>query len=517
MTNWQTDRGYIGQVLTVRPVLAEMEDRGVPIDDARRVALDGEFEKAQEELDGELQRRFPDHCRAVSPRRGRAGSYSFGYIHPPKELDGLVQRGFREPGVDGEGNPIMVEYTRWCRLEPFLPNSVPQLIAYMRAKGHPVPRDLKKAKADGGEAWTTAKKELVRLAKKVGDDFYLKVIEYRELGKARSTYVEGFQPHDDGRVHTTFTFDTGTGQLSSRAPNVQNFPKHGRLAGALRAMVAAPAGRLLTEWDYKAFHVMTTGFEADSATYMRMARLDMHSFVAGHFLKLWDAQRLMEESDEDLLDRFRWFKADADRKRVRDKQAKPSILGVGFGMGKRRLYQENLEHYPDERTAGRFLDLLQHLFPEVFAWQDRIRKQAHEQQFLRSRFGAVRRFYEVYQWNSRKGGWANGDQAEEAVAFLPANDAHGEMRLRLKALRETGMAERYGLMNVVHDSFQFCLPSAAMLDEHVAEVGPLLRAPSRVLVSKLVPGGLVVDAELAVGESWAAMREWKAEAVGVAG
>src|SRR5208282_4502294 len=46
------------------------------------------------------------------------------------------------------------------------------------------------------------------------DTFYTKVIECRELSKAKSTYVDGFRPHADGRVHTTFTFATAIGQTS---------------------------------------------------------------------------------------------------------------------------------------------------------------------------------------------------------------------------------------------------------------------------------------------------------------
>jgi DNA polymerase len=501
---WQS---YVSQVYEVRPVLAAMEDRGVPIDNNRRLALGEEFNAAQKEIDDELQGRFPDECRSCSPRRGRQGSYTYGYVRPPECTEGLTQRVFREAILSAEGNPVVVDVTRWCKLEPFLPNSPAQLRAYMLHQGHPVPKSRKKERSDGTQADTTEKKELQRLAAKTGDSFYLKVIESRELGKAKGTYIEGFKPQADGRVRTTFTFDTGTGQLSSRNPNVQNFPKHGRLAGALRAMVAAPAGHILTEWDYKSFHVMTTGFEADSAAYMRMARLDMHSFIAGCFLKLWQPQ-IMEENDDALMDRFQWLKGDANRKRVRDKQAKPSIIGVGFGMAKRRLYQENLENFPDERTAGRFLELLRALFPEVFAWQDRVRHLAHDQQFLRSRFGAVRRFYEVFVWDSRRGGWKNGDQAEEAVAFLPANDAFGEMRERGKQMHLTGLAEKYGLCNAVHDSWQFCFP-AALLPEHVAEIEPVLTAPSKVLVSKLVPGGLQVGVELNYGPSWATMFEYQ--------
>ena len=272
-------------------------------------------------------------------------------------------------------------------------------------------------------------------------------------------------------------------------------------------MVAAPDGHVIVEADFKSYHVLTTGFEAESASYMRMARLDMHSFVAGHALKCWDAGKIIGESDAALLDRFRWFKTDPERKRVRDKQAKPTILGVGFGMGYRRLYQENLEHFGKESDARRFHDLLRELFPEVFAWQHRIRQQAHQQQYLRSRFGHLRRFYEVFTW--KNGAWAPGDQAEEAVAFLPANHAFGNIRECVKEQRLRGIDERFGLCNNVHDSFVYVFPEP-LLDAFLAEVIPVLTAPSRVLTHPtLAPNGLTVDVEVCAGRTWANMDEIK--------
>jgi uracil-DNA glycosylase family 4 len=501
--------GYVGQVAEVRPILAAMERRGLPVDDVERLKLDGEFDLAQQELDAELQKRVPEEVLGLEPRRGKKGNYDYGYIKTPKDIGGLMLRTFTIAGVDeSTGEPCGVSVERYCRVIPFNANSAQQLIAYMRAKGHKVPKS-REQDDEGRDKDTTAKKELVRLAHRSGDDFYLRVIEYRELSKARGTYIEGFKPHTDGRVHTSFTFDTGTGQLSSRAPNIQNFMKHGRLAKATRRMIAAPSGQILVEWDYKAYHVLTTGYCAEDASYMRMARLDMHSFVAGCFTGAWKPE-VMEEPDDALLDRFRWFKADGDRKRIRDKQAKPTILGVGFGMGARRLYQENLEHFPSEKTAKQFLDLLGRLFPCVFDWQRHIRQLAHDQQFLRSPFGHQRRFYEVFVWDYKSSSYKNGDQAEEAVAFLPANIAFGNIRETMKELERRGIAERYGLCNTIHDSFVFCFDASA-LDRHVEEVYPVLTARSAVLRNSVAPDGLWCDAECSAGVNWSEMSERKVD------
>jgi len=488
--------GYLGQVFSVRPVLAAMEDRGMPIDDAARVALGAEFERAQVAMGEELSLAAGD-IGNVHPKQG--------YVRVPKDLTGLVERDFEEIADD----LTVTQVRRWCRVDPFNPNSPTQLIKYMRAKGHEVPKSRKNEDADGNAKDTTEKKELERLAKKTADTFYLRVIEYRELGKMRGTYIEGFVPGADGRVHTTFTFDTGTGQLAARNPNVTNFPKRMRLAKQVRKMVAAPPGHVLVEWDYKSYHVVTTGFCAEDPSYIRLAKIDMHSFVAWHLLKLPGADELISLPDEELAAQLKWFKSDERRKWVRDNQAKPAILGIGFGMGYRRLYQENLEYFDGEREAKRLHSLLKALFPRVFAWQDRVRKQAHEQQYLKSAFGHVRRFYEVYRWDSAKHDYAPGDQAEEAIAFLPANIAFGNIRETMKELARLKFDDLYGLVNSVHDSFLFCLPGT-FIGQHVQDVYPVLTAPSKILRHPTIcPDGLVIDVEGAVGHDWGDMKEIK--------
>lgn len=516
--------GYEGQVYRVRPVLAAMEDRGMPIDDAARIALDGVFAAEQAGLGAELAAAAPEACRRVHPKVGYKGvppevkaALATGMFHEidmrfdDGETYRYAQRDFTVADVDAvTGEPVTIRTTRWCRVYDFNPNSAPQLLAYMDARGHKRPKG--KAEDDDGNAKdTTAKKELVRLANRHDDAFYLKVIEYREFTKMRGTYIDGFAPGPDGRVHTAFTFDTGTGQLTARNPNITNFPKRMRLAKQIRKIVAAPPGYCLVEWDYKSYHVVTTGFCAEDADYIRMAKIDMHSFVAAHLLKMDGADGLASMADDALAAYLQWFKTDAKRKWVRDNQAKPAILGIGFGMGYRRLYQENMEYFDGERDAKRLHDLLRALFPKVFAWQERIKMLAHQQQYLKSPFGHIRRFYEVFRWNGTKGKWDAGDQAEEAVAFLPANIAFGNIRETMKALGWWSFDQLYGLVNNVHDSFVFCFP-ADWLERHVKDVYPVLTAPSRVLKHPtLAPEGLTIDVEGCVGQNWQEMTAIKME------
>ena len=53
------------------------------------------------------------------------------------------------------------------------------------------------------------------------------ILEYRQLAKLNSTYVEGLQAYiqEDGKIHTRFVQNlTQTGRLSSVDPNLQNIP-----------------------------------------------------------------------------------------------------------------------------------------------------------------------------------------------------------------------------------------------------------------------------------------------------
>ena len=548
--------GYLAQVEQIRPVLAAMEDRGFPIDDEKRQMLGKEFEIVENEERERLNQRFPDEARKVQPYKTvpKQVKEMLEGIRPtslpaenaqgengkpltktartrlekealaarwnnitPEELAVIRARKFQdsptknEEGELEEGESYYFDLRSvaalegqpvppvWCRVYDFSPNSSQQLMAYMTAHRHKIPQSK-----DGKK--TTGKKDLERLSAKFKDNFYLKVIECRELGKARGTYIDGYRPHEDGRVHTTFTFDTGTQQTSSRNPNIQNVSKNARLAKAIREMYRDAGGKLIVEWDFKSYHALTTGFCARSKNYMRLARLDIHSFLGWHFLRLPKADELVSLPDDDLRDRLKWFKSDEKRKYVREKQAKPACHGVNFGMGYRKLYDMNREYFEGEGQAKHILDMMKALFPEVFAWQDRQRQLAHQQTFIRNRFGAMRWFYEVCAPDGR-GGLKPGEQSEEAIAFQPASEAFGNMREIMKALAREGLDEKWEMVNQVHDSLLF-LVLPGNLEEHCAKVYPILHAPSKVLIDpELAPGGLVVDVDCMAGVNWAAMRE----------
>jgi DNA polymerase-1 len=79
------------------------------------------------------------------------------------------------------------------------------------------------------------------------------ILQYRELSKLKSTYIDPLPQMADqaGRIHTTFQQTvTTTGRLSSINPNLQNIPIRTARGERLRAAFIAPPGSLLAAFDY---------------------------------------------------------------------------------------------------------------------------------------------------------------------------------------------------------------------------------------------------------------------------
>ena len=81
-----------------------------------------------------------------------------------------------------------------------------------------------------------------------------KILEYRQLGKLNSTYVEGLIPYineKDNKIHTYFHQTvTATGRISSTEPNLQNIPTRFELGKQIRKIFKPQGGYVFVDADY---------------------------------------------------------------------------------------------------------------------------------------------------------------------------------------------------------------------------------------------------------------------------
>jgi uracil-DNA glycosylase family 4 len=464
------------------------------------------------------------------------------------------------------GNNPSNAVQRWCRIQPFLPNSSQQILRYIKWRREEEVQ-AKIATYRGNSRWanwpdralremaernavykvpkvwredkeTTAKKELERLGAKTGDRFFSLVVEHREYGKVKSTYVAGWAPAIDGRTHPTFGFGPATGQLSSVRPASMTMPNPGgeetaaearktALARMCRGMVVAPPGYRLVFFDKKSFHATTLGFNAQDPLYLRITKKDIHSFVTANFMWMNERAEFLRtglpgnpeswpnRSDEELGELLGIVKK--LWKAIRDKKAKPTILGIGLGLGDAKCFEMNKRDeinprgFDSKAEVTRFKNVLKGLFPAIFKFHERTKDLAHRQSFLLTRHCFMRWFFDVYH-NVQKGGqWIQeaGKDAEAAIALPVQNDAHGMLKEEMLTLEELGAMERFGFMNVVHDELQFCCPEK-LVEECMDAVPGVMNQPSKVLIDPVVaPGGLICQVEIKMGRSWSELEEVK--------
>jgi DNA polymerase I len=159
----------------------------------------------------------------------------------PKELDKMSQT------MDKEVRRLEKEIWEMAGVE-FNVNSPPQLAEILFDKLNLQPN----ARRGKAKARSTAAEVLEELGAQ--HPLPAKVIEFREVSKLKSTYVDALPKlinPDTGRLHTSFSqTGTATGRLSSSDPNLQNIPIRTELGRQIRAAFVAEKGKILLSADY---------------------------------------------------------------------------------------------------------------------------------------------------------------------------------------------------------------------------------------------------------------------------
>ena len=160
--------------------------------------------------------------------------------------------------------------------EPFNVNSTDQLREVLFDRlGLPVTK-----KTSTGKPSTDAS-----VLKKLEHPLVDALLEYRELEKLRSTYVDGYLPliGPDGRIRTRFNqMAATTGRLSSDRPNLQNIPVRSESGRTIRRAFIAGEGNQFLVADYSQIELRVLAHMSGDPFLVEAFRsgLDVHTATA---------------------------------------------------------------------------------------------------------------------------------------------------------------------------------------------------------------------------------------------
>jgi DNA polymerase I len=309
-------------------------------------------------------------------------------------------------------------------------NSTPQLRHVLFEK-HQLPI-LKKTKTGPSTDY-----EVLEQLAAMGHEVPRLLIEYRELSKLKSTYVDalpGFIHPATGRIHTSFN-QTGaaTGRLSSSDPNLQNIPVRTQRGEAIRrAFVAAPGGVLLTA-DYSQIELRLLAHLSGDPAFVE-------AFEQGGDIHRQTAAIIFGVPQDQVTSDMR-------------ARAKTINFATIYGQG---AFALSRQLGITQEDAKRFIEQYFTRFAGVRAWLDRTVAEARERGYVETLFGRRRYIPELKDRNYNVRAFGERTATNSPLQGSAADVIKIAMIGIAGALKEHGLASRMILQ--VHDELVFEVP-----------------------------------------------------------
>ena len=299
-----------------------------------------------------------------------------------------------------------------------------------------------------------------------------KVLDYRQLTKLKSTYVDTLPALINpatGRLHTTFgQTGTATGRLSSANPNLQNIPIRTELGRGIRAAFIAEPGHVLLTADYSQIELrLLAHFSRDPLLVEAYRRGDdIHTLTAS---QVFGVPPLMVTPDH-------------------RRQAKVVNFGIVYGLSPFGLSQ-NLGIEPAE--AKQFIANYFEQYKGVRAFIDKTLEEARRDLKVRTLHGRIRPIPDINSKNANQRGFAERTAVNTPLQGTAADLIKVAM-IRIDAtLQERKLKSRMTLQ--VHDELVF-----EVLEKEVDTMQSLVREQMERVHGLAVP--LLV--EMGVGANW---------------
>ena len=299
-----------------------------------------------------------------------------------------------------------------------------------------------------------------------------KILEYRQLTKLNSTYVEGMIPFINpktGRVHTFFHQTvTATGRLSSTEPNLQNIPTRTELGKKLRKAFKAEEGKVFLDADY-------SQIELRVLAHMSEDKIMVEAFKTGQDIHTICASQIFNVPVEEVSKQLR-------------SRAKAVNFGIVYGISDFGLAEQTDMKV---KEAKKYIEQYLNTYSGIRDFMSEIVESAKRKGFVKTEFNRRRYIPELNSNNFmvRKFG-------ERAAMNTPIQGTAADIMKKAmidvyRALKERGLKSKIVLQ--IHDELLI-----ETEENEIDEVKEILKSCMENVITLKVP--LLV--EIDEGKSW---------------
>jgi DNA polymerase-1 len=300
-----------------------------------------------------------------------------------------------------------------------------------------------------------------------------KVLDYRQLMKLKSTYVDALPRlilPETGRVHASFNQTvTATGRISTSNPNLQNIPIRTELGREIRrAFVPGQKGWELVSADYSQIELRIMAHLSEDRTLISSFKKgeDVHQRTAVEIFGLTPGQVTAEHR----------------------RQAKTINFGIMYGMGAYGLAQRLGIPVAE---AQDFINAYFARYPQVNAYIARTIGQAYKQGYVTTLLNRRRYLPELKSENRNVREFGERTAVNTPIQGTAADLIKVAMVHIADALRKPDWKSRMILQ--IHDELVFESPGA-----EVEALTKMIRAKMERAIELRVP----VRVDIGVGKSW---------------
>ncbi len=299
-----------------------------------------------------------------------------------------------------------------------------------------------------------------------------KILDYRELTKLKSTYIDAL-PHQinaaDGRIHTTFNpTGSATGRLSSSDPNLQNIPIRTETGRRIRGAFIAPKGSLLLGADYSQIELRVLAHVSGDKTLLEAFGKgeDIHTRTAA---EVFGVPPMMVGPEE-------------------RRRAKAVNFGIVYGLSPFGL--SNQLGIP-QKEAKAYIDAYLELYSGVKKYMDSTIRQARKDGYVKTMFGRRRPVTDLDSKNPSARGFAERIAINSPIQGAAADLIKLAMIEVDRSLRAEKLKSR--LLLQVHDEL--------LLEVPTDEVEPVSALVKRAM-EEVHPLAAPLVAEVKTGQNW---------------